>query len=121
MNTLIERFSTTNAVLEARVNFDLRPGDQAYISGNLTFKDASLLYFCEFVDGGAGEIEKIMYSYHYQDAEQTLILRYDNAAHQPALTSPDHKHLASGTILENVTPPQLADVLAEIGIRKGWF
>ena len=37
-----------------------------------------------------------MYAYHYQDVDYSLIFRYDNAAHRPARSQPEHKHTPSG-------------------------
>ena len=53
-----------------------------------------------------------MYAYHYQDAAQQLVFRYDNAAHRPALPQPAHVHTPSG--IEPASPPALAAVLDEI-------
>lgn len=121
INSLVDRYVATDAVLDANVNFDLRPAEQGYISGIITFKDGSSLHFREFLDVVAEEIEKVMYTYHYQNVNQSVIFRYDNAAHKPALALRDHKHLASGEIEENLAPPNLADVLAEIVMLQGWL
>lgn len=117
---LLDRYSKVDVVLDVKVSFDLRPGDQGYISGSVTFKDASILYFREFLDEFGGNIEKIMYSYHYQDAKQALLFRYDNAAHKPALLFRDHKHLSAGEI-EKAEIPGLRSVLDEIVSLKGWM
>ena len=117
---LLDRYSKIDVVLDTKVSFDLRPGDQGYISGSVTFKDASIVYFREFLDEFGGNVEKIMYSYHYQDASQALLFRYDNAAHKPALLFRDHKHLR-GNKIEKTDVPTLRTVLAEIVNLKGWM
>ena len=43
-----------------------------------------------------------MYVYHYQDVSSTLIFRYDNAMHRPALSQPAHRHSPSGIELSAV-------------------
>jgi hypothetical protein len=56
---------------------------------------------------------KTDYAYHYQDAEDTLIFRYDNAPHHPEVaTHPHHKHASTG--VEAASLPHLNDVLHEI-------
>lgn len=59
-----------------------------------------------------------MYTYQYQNADNQLIFRYDNARHKPALSSRAHKHLPEQTI--EVPAPNLDEVLAEIATTSGW-
>ncbi|MFN8458222.1 MAG: DUF6516 family protein [Anaerolineae bacterium] len=118
IKALVDEYTTTSFVLEDNVNFDTRPGNQGYLLGSITFRDHSSLYFKEFVDVTGAVIDKVMYSYHYQDADHRLIFRYDNARHKPPLASPEHKHLPEDVI---TTPaPTLADILAEIIAVQGW-
>jgi len=60
-----------------------------------------------------------MYSYHYQDKENQLIFRYDNAAHKPSLPNPEHKHLPGQTKESKL--PTLSDILNEILLTNGWI
>lgn len=53
-----------------------------------------------------------MYSWHYQDQHDKLILRYDNADHTPELASPHHKYLENEIIATEA--PELKDVIVEI-------
>jgi hypothetical protein len=55
------------------------------------------------------DFNRVNYKFHYQDAEGTLIFRYDNALHHPHLA---HKHVGSSII--DAEPPDLNDILAEI-------
>ena len=56
---------------------------------------------------------KVKYRYHYMDAEQNLIFRYDNAPHHPEARSfPHHKH-TFGDVIES-QEPGLMEVLFEI-------
>jgi hypothetical protein len=89
---------------------------EGYIYGELTFLDDSILKFREYVDV-EDQADRLMYSYHYTDADGNLILRYDNTGHHRKLklkTYPHHKHEGSQ---DNVLPssaPVLAMVLNEI-------
>jgi hypothetical protein len=109
------------------IQVDQRSSLRGFIAGLLQFSDASELHFREFVDTSLPE-PKLMYAYHYQDANKALVFRYDNAAHTPPLpqaehkhdnaahTPPlpqaEHKHAPSGT--EIFPPPTLAQVVDEI-------
>ena len=53
-----------------------------------------------------------MYAYHYQDASNNLIFRYDNAAHKPALPLADHKH--TPTAIHPTMAPTFETVIDEI-------
>ena len=72
----------------------------------------------EYVDQTGEAVDKLMYTYHYQDTGNQLILRYDNALHKPALPSVEHKHLPTQIIAAPVST--LDEVLAEIATAKGW-
>jgi hypothetical protein len=119
IKTLVDRYATTDLILESKVNFDLRPGEQGYLSGSVIFTDSSILYFREFLDAFGGSIDKVMYTYHYQDTNYSLIFRYDNALHKPTLLFREHKHLPGN--IEDAGAPTLEDVLSEIFMIKGWM
>ena len=90
---------------------DHRSAVRGLIAGSLQFADGSVLHFREFVDLSRAE-PKLMYAYQYQAADHSLIFRYDNAVHRPALPQPEHKHTRSGI---NVAPvPTLLGVLDQI-------
>ena len=83
------------------------------IWGRLRFYDDSLLEFEEKLTLYDDDIEKIDYRYHYQRADGTLVVRYDNAPHHPELPGfPNHKHTRTG--IEPAEPPDLSEVLKEI-------
>ncbi len=90
---------------------DPRSAVRGFIKGYLQFLDGSVLHFREFVDLTLAQ-PKLVYAYHYQDAQGNLIFRYDNAAHKPPLPQREHKHTSSGVTLASV--PTLHDVLSEI-------
>jgi len=115
---VVDQYATANFVTSTNLTFDSRPGDQGILSGTIEFVDNSQLHFREYLDAFEDKIEKVMYSYHYQNASRKLILRYDNSAHKPALASSEHKHDLSG--VQVATSPNLSDVLAEIIQLNHW-
>ena len=42
---IIEQYAATSFVLEAQMHFDMRPGDQGYLTDILIFADDSKLHF----------------------------------------------------------------------------
>jgi len=93
--------------------FDEHPNKEGYIEGRLRFPDGSLLDFDEVIVVENEYIIKTRYAYHYQDASDKLIFRYDNAPHHPHIfTHPHHKHINSS--VESSENPDLGDVLSEI-------
>ena len=115
---IIDQYAATSFVLEAQMHFDMRPGDQGYLTGTLIFVDDSKLHFSEYLDQTGEVVDKLMYTYHYQDTGNQLIFRYDNALHRPALSSVEHKHLSAQITAAPV--PTLDEVLTEITTTKGW-
>lgn len=97
----------------------VRPNLSASVTGRLRFWDGSLLEFVEALAQRGALVEKMDYAYHFQDADDRLVFRYDNSPHHPEIsTHPHHKH--TGTTagqderLEEAFPPHLGDVLREI-------
>ncbi len=114
----VHRYAATRFVLDSKINFDLRAGEQGYLSGTIQFSNGSELHFKEYVDVLNQKVDKLTYSYHFQDVGNRLIFRYDNAAHKPRLPFVDHKHLHNQIIASPA--PQLDEVLAEIFVLNGW-
>jgi hypothetical protein len=65
-----------------------------HLRARLTLVDGSQLEFSEYMQRSpAGEIAVITYSYHWVDAANQLITRWDNTPHFPDLPGfPDHMH-----------------------------
>ncbi len=83
------------------------------VEGRLCFYDGSLLEFNETVIVRGVVLIKTDYAYHYQQADGTLVFRYDNAPHHlEIVTYPDHLHV--GERIEAAEPPDLSDVLRRI-------
>lgn len=117
----LEYAKETQAVLDAvvtsgeavliNIHIDQRSALRSFIAAMLQFNDASELHLREFVDTSLPE-PRLMYAYHYQDADKLLIFRYDNATHRPSLAQADHKHTITG--IELSSPPVLTQMLDEI-------
>jgi len=59
------------------------------------------------------QVVHLDYRYHFQDAGNQLLFRYDNTPHFPALsTFPHHRHLKDRVV--PASKPSLADVLNEV-------
>ena len=109
---VVETFGEAPFVVETSIDVDLRPGSQAYITGRFSFLDGSVLHFREYVDASGTSVEKVSYTYHYQDATHAMIFRYDNARHRPSLGFRQHKHTSHSVIAASA--PSLEAVLLEI-------
>ena len=108
----IEEYSKTNLIIDSELHIDCRTEKIGIIKGTITFLDNSCLFFTEYLDVKY-KIEKLTYSFHYQQKDGTLIFRYDNAYHKPRLGFAAHKHLPSGEIIQSDIP-ELKDVFEEI-------
>ena len=90
----------------------LSPGT-GYVEGEIAFIDGSRLVFFEFLRQGATCLDRVKYRYHFMDADNQLVFRYDNAPHHAELPGfPCHKHLPDG--VTDSTAPHWGGILAEI-------
>jgi len=94
---------------------DEREADFIFLRGEIKFMDGLQLHFREFVQMKQGQPpNRYKYAYHYQRADETIILRYDNARHYLNLsTAPHHKHVGENDVIATNTP-DLQSVLKEI-------
>jgi hypothetical protein len=93
------------------------PDRSVTIKARLRYWDGSMLQLSEILVEEGVRLRKLVYAYHYQTHDGSLIFRYDNAQHYPHLpTYPHHKHVGAGAAerIEAAQPPQLTDVLREI-------
>lgn len=114
-----DQYIAANFVLNAAINFETRSGDQAFINGYVVFIDESRFFFREYLDVLAGKVDKLMYAYHYQTSDSSLLFRYDNAQHKPKLSFLEHKHTSSNQI-QKADSPTIHDALIEIAVQQGW-
>lgn len=111
ITSLLNALTTSGRIARVSLETDARSKVRGLIVGTLLFEDDSELHFREFIDLTLPE-PKVMYVYHYQDASNKLIFRYDNATHRPALSQPAHKHTVDGVSISGI--PSLEQVLDEI-------
>jgi len=105
--------SREEIVVERLVVDETIPNVQGIVEGRIRFWDSSLLEFVEVLEVKGFVLGKAEYAYHYQDRDNQLIFRYDNAPHHPNVPNfPHHKHVNNG--IESAIPPHLGDVLREI-------
>ena len=107
----IDEYARTGLVLTSEVSADTRTEKIGLIKGAIVFLDESKLFFTEYLDLRY-KIEKLAYSFHYQNKKGDLIFRYDNARHKPELKYREHKHI-KGSVIQ-CDPPDLRSVLEEI-------
>ena len=114
MQSLFDRVAAAPAVATSDIALDKRGPQAGLIRGDVYFANDSLLHFRELVDLELNP-PRLMYSYHYQRADATLVFRYDDTPHYPDLPGfPHHKHTNAEANVSAVTPPDLAAVLDEI-------
>lgn len=112
LENAIHEYAKTNLIIDFDIGTDFRTEKIGIIKGSLSFVDESRLFFIEYLDARY-KIEKITYSYHYQDKSGNLIFRYDNARHKPQLAFKDHKHVSNSNIIQSDSP-DFSDILEEI-------
>lgn len=108
----INYYSKTELIANSDISSDIRTPKVGIIKGAITFIDDSKLYFTEYVDARY-KIQKLSYSFQYQNNLNELQFRYDNAVHKPRLAFAEHKHLGDGSIVE-AKAPEFSEILREI-------
>jgi hypothetical protein len=111
LQAIIQKYVAEGVILSFTFSVDTRSIYLGFIQGRLDFTDTSILFFKEYVDLQLS-IDKLAYSFHYQDSATNLIFRYDNAKHKPDLGFSDHKHIKDKIISSSV--PDLEKVILEI-------
>jgi len=114
LESLLEAIGVAPMVAVSDVALDKRGPQVGLIRGDIYFVDGSLLHFRELIDLESAP-GRLMYSYHYQRADASLVFRYDDTPHYPELPNfPHHKHAGTEQNAATATPPDLAAVLGEI-------
>lgn len=114
LQRLLDAVATSPIVQSSSIQLDKRTSDVGLIRGELTFADGTCLHFRELVEAQARVI-RVMYSYHYQRKDSSLIFRYDDTSHFPAFPQfPHHKHVGGQADVLPTRPPDLIGVLREI-------
>ena len=99
--------------------FDIRRERQTRTDGHmrarLTLSNGDLLEFSEYVHQIEDRIEAVRYSFHWANADGTLIRRWDNAPHYPHLPQAPHGiHDGEQNKVRPGTPIHITQVLDEI-------
>jgi hypothetical protein len=88
---------------------------KGYVRLTTLFIDESELHIFEYVNS---DLRKLSYAYHYQNPSGSLIFRYDNEPHYPALpTFPQHKHISEEKTPEASEEVNIDEVLKEISLH----
>ena len=109
--SIIQKYVDNGYILSFNFSVDARSNYIGFIQGSLEFIQGSRLFFREYVDLQES-IEKLSYSFHYQDQDYNLIFRYDNAQHKPDLGYVEHKHIRNKIISSEI--PDIEQVILEI-------
>ncbi len=83
-------------------NSESRPSGELFINIKVELIDNSVLFIREYISAKHEQIEHFSYAYQYQSADESLIFRYDNAAHKPPLSQKEHKHIQNAEIIKIV-------------------
>jgi hypothetical protein len=102
----LQRLEDYGLVEAISFNSEVRAGEQAVLNLKVTLIDQSQLYIREYVTSSSSKhsLKRVSYAYQYQSEDASLIFRYDNAQHKPALGFDEHKHTREGTIIQSQLP-----------------
>lgn len=111
-----ERLLTDASVVAFHVVRERVTLSDGHLRARLTLRDDSLLEFSEYVQRSPdGSIDVVTYSYHWTDAQGSLIRRWDNTPHFPTLPgAPHHVHDGSSGNVQTGQPTSILLVLDEI-------
>jgi hypothetical protein len=114
LHSLLESVAASPLIHSSSVLFDKRTQQSGFLRGDLYFSDNSRLHFRELIEI-QNSVVRLMYSYHYQKGDGTLIFRYDDTPHHKHLPNfPHHKHVFEEGHVISAEPPNLSSVLKEI-------
>ncbi len=110
------RLLTDSIVDEFHIRRERSTLTDAHLRVRVVLVDGSMLEFSEYVTRtSSGEIEVVVYSYHWDSAAQKLICRWDNTPHFPGLPGfPHHVHDGPTQGVESSQPMTIFLVLDKI-------
>ena len=116
LNAIKERFVTDPMITSFHVIRERSTWVDGHLRARLELADGSQLEFSEYMQRSpTGEIVVITYSYHWADANNHLIKRWDNTPHFPDLPGfPDHVHDGATGQVTTGQPMSIFAVLDEI-------
>jgi hypothetical protein len=107
LQSLLNIIANSRIVRASDIHLDRRTSHIGLIRGDLFFADGSRLHFRELVNAQEG-VQRLMYSYHYQEEGGSLQFRYDDTPHHPELSSfPHHRHDAKEENVSVTETPNL--------------
>jgi hypothetical protein len=120
LQAMKERFVTDPIITRFSVIRERSTLVDGYLRARLALANGSQLEFSEYMQqSSAGEIVVITYSYHWTDANNQLITRWDNTPHFPDLPGfPDHMHDGATGEVTTGQPMSIFTVLDEIAGRS---
>lgn len=83
---------------------------KGFIRFKMQLKGESEVHVFEYV---TWKLEKLDYSYHFQDKNKKMIVRWDNAPHHPELVNYPH-HLHKGQNVKGTSKKSFTNILKEI-------
>ena len=94
LDSIKERFVSDPIITSFQVIRERLTLVDGHLRARLTLINGTRLEFSEYMQRSpTGEIAVITYSYHWADADNQLIMRWDNTPHLPDLPGfPDHIH-----------------------------
>ena len=120
LQAIKERFVTDPIITRFSVIRERATLVNGYLRARLALADGSQLEFSEYMQrSSAGEIVVITYSYHWANATNQLIVRWDNTPHFPELPGfPDHIHDGMTGEVTPGQPMSISSVLDAIAGRS---
>lgn len=109
MLSILAQFS--NCILSFELLSHETRSDLTKTKIKVVLKDGSVIFLREII------IQTILhdYSYHWQNDDGSLIIRWDNAAHYPDIsTHPHHKHVGSEINVQSSDEQNLLDIFTYI-------
>ena|SRR5438309_334605 len=116
LHAIKERFVTDPIVTSFHVIRERSTLVDGYLRARVELADGNQLEFSEYMQRSpTGVIAVITYSYHWADAHNRLIKRWDNTPHFPNLPGfPDHIHDGATSQVTTGQPMSIFVVLDEI-------
>jgi hypothetical protein len=112
LDAIKERLVTAPIVASFEITRERATPVDGHLRARLVLTDGSQLEFSEYMlrSRALGEIEVITYSYHWADASNVLLKRWDNAPHFPDL--PGFPHHVHDGVTGRVSPGQPMSIFA---------
>lgn len=115
LNEILTIIAANPYVKSQSLSFEERPPNAAFVTGTITFIDASRLHFKEFIVIKSESVSVLKYGYNYLGKDDAVVFRYDNALdpHAKKLSAyPEHKHTLNE--LAPAGKPAFDELLREI-------